>query len=129
MQHLFQAKGLGAELNLIPIGKFWLSTLVFHRIWPPAALIISMKLHHIRLAGEAKAQGTQGQSGFDPDTVSAQSFATIHPLMHDAALGGETVFFPNLFDMNQSASTLAKEQMLQGRKRKEVVFGKHINRW
>jgi hypothetical protein len=126
MQHLFQTKGLGAKLNLIPIGGFRLATLVLHRIWPPTSLLISVKLHHIRLAGQAKAQGTQGQSGFDPNTVPAQMFATIHPLMHDAALSGEHIFRPDLLDMDQGALPLTEQQMLQSRERQQIVLGIYL---
>jgi hypothetical protein len=85
-----------------------------------------MKLHHIRLAGEAKTQGAQGQRGLDTDTVSTQMFATIHPLMHDAALGGEQIFRPDLLNVDQGALPLTEQQMLKRGKGVEIVFGIHL---
>jgi hypothetical protein len=45
--------------------------------------------------------------------------------MHDAALGGETIFRPRLLDVDEGALALAKQQMLKRGKRNEFVFGEH----
>jgi hypothetical protein len=50
----------------------------------------------------------------------------MHPLMHEAALGGKTILGPYLFNMDQSALTRTKRVMLQGRKLNQIVRIVHI---
>ncbi len=43
--------------------------------------------------------------------------------MHDPALGSKTVLGPLPFHMDESALSLAEQEVLQGRKRQQLVFG------
>ena len=47
------------------------------------------------------------------------------PFVQMPSLGGETIFIPQAFDMNQRALSLTEQQMLQSRDWQEVVFVKH----
>ena len=46
----------------------------------------------------------------------------VRPLVQDLSLGGETVFLPDLLDMDQRELALAEENMLEARDRQKIVL-------
>jgi hypothetical protein len=47
----------------------------------------------------------------------------MHPFMEDAALGGQPVFHPLLFNVDQGALTRTEQVVLQGGDHDQVVLG------
>jgi hypothetical protein len=124
-KHLFQAKRLCAQLDLVAFVRFWFSALVLYRKRPPCASIRAMKFHDVSFPYQAQSQRPKRHPSGYPDIAPRLPAYLMHPFVHDPAFGGEAVLIPRLFDMDKSALPLAEDKVLQGGEGQKVGFGKH----
>jgi hypothetical protein len=81
-----------------------------------------MKLHNISSSSQSEAQRTDGDIELNPHCSSRFPATAMNSLMEDAAFGGEAIFLPLLLDMHKSASSRAKEEVLQSGDHDHIVF-------
>lgn len=121
VQHLFEAKRLGAELDLVAAALFRFTPFVLDG--KDGAVL--MELHHVGLAAQAETPGTDRQGPHGADPALLLRLPAVRPLVQDPPLGGETVFGPDLFQMDQGALSRAVQVVLQSREHDVVGFGVH----
>ena len=80
-----------------------------------------MKFHHIRFSNESKAKGSQRHAVFNSNPPSALLVLFVNPFVHYPAFSRQTVFGPQLFNVNQGTLAFAEQQVLEAGKGKEVV--------
>jgi hypothetical protein len=83
---------------------------------------LKMKLDNISSSRQTKAQRTDGDIELNPHCSSRFPAAAMDSLMEDTAFGGEAIFPPLLLDMHKSASSRAKEEVLQSGDHDQIVF-------
>jgi hypothetical protein len=66
-----------------------------------------VKFDDIRHAGNSEAKRPQFEPAHDVNVTARLGFLAVHAFVKDSAFGGETVFFPCLFNMDQSTTTFA----------------------
>src|SRR5205823_5651605 len=111
VQHLFQAKRLGAKLDLIAMVGFRASALVLDGKWTHLSGIVRMEFDDIRLARKSQPKTAQMQPPANADSFPRLIMSRVRPLMQLASFGGESVFHPLLLQMDQRPLPLAKSQM------------------
>ena len=130
-EHLFQAHGLGAELQMVGVVTPWGTPFVFDGIGSISAFLTgqgdagfrSGKFHHITGPGNPK----RGRK--DPHIPGNQQLAPAFPLesvmgalMKDFSFHGPEIFRPELFQMDQRPLAAAKLKMLQPGYLEEILF-------
>lgn len=121
LQHLLEAQPLGAELNFVATVALRLAPFVLDG--KDSAIL--MELHHVGLPGEAETTGADRQGSHRADPALLLRLPAVRPLVQHPPLGGEAVFDPDLFQMDQSALSRAIEIVLQGGEHDVVGFGVH----
>lgn len=106
-EHLLQTDRLGAELDFVAVVYLGLAPLVLHRKRKPGTIRLPMELHNVSLSYQPEPKRPERHSSLDPDVAPGFAALVVNPFMHDPTLGGEKVFGPNPFNMNQSTSTRA----------------------
>ena len=97
---------------------FGVPALVFDGIGAAA-----VEFDDIRLADKSQAQGTKGKIPRDAGIAAGFMPGGMDMVVGEAPLGREAVLAPNLLDMDQRALPLAIQQVLQGGKGQEIIFG------
>lgn len=84
-----------------------------------------MELHRVRPAGEAEAEAAERQSAGGAEVAPGLLPGPVHPLVELPPGEGRRALHPHLLQVDQGALPLAEHQVLQGRKRQQVVLGEH----
>lgn len=113
---LFEAQGLGTELDFIGPVRFGFAAFVFDG----NDCAIPMKLHDVGLSAQPKSPGNQRNPACDSDAWPGLERPVVGPFMHGPPLGGKLVFFPEPFNMNESALPLAVQKVLKCRDGQEI---------
>ncbi len=139
-QHLFEADRLSAKLGFIALARFRPPPFVFDRKrFPPSSniresdghivraiiLLHTMELDDVRFPCKAEAKTPDSKPAHDSYVASVFSPFLVDPIMEQFSLSRESVIFPLLFEMNESALSFAEEEVLNRRERQEIVLGIH----
>lgn len=118
MEHFFETKGLGAELDFVPISGFWFASLIFDG--EGRGFAVFGEFDNVGDAGEAEAEAANGEGADDADAVFGFVGAVVSFFVEDFAFGGEAVFRPGLFDVDEGPLPLAEGEVLEGGERQQV---------
>jgi hypothetical protein len=136
-EFFFEAEGLGAELNFVPLVRFRAAAFVFDREGlPPAGAAVELdsvwvagrglvEFDDVGFAREAKAHRLDAEAARDDDSGAGFGAGFVDSLVQDAAFLGEAILLPLLFDVDESPLALAEEEVLEAGEREKVVFGEH----
>lgn len=106
-EHLLQTDRLGAELDLVAVVRLGLAPLVLHGEGEPGTIRLPVELHDVGLPDQPQAQRTKRHAVVDPDVAPGLAAFVVDALVHDPALGSETVLRPDLFNVNKGAAPRA----------------------
>jgi len=131
-EHFFQTHCLSAELSLIAMVMLFFAAFVFNgcrQIKPVTigqlhAIGRSGELDHITHARKPQPIGCHrhGTRGDDPVPRFGEE-GIVNSLVHDPALGGQRVFPPLLFHVDERPLPAAKQEVLNAREGQKVVLG------
>lgn len=122
-QHLLQAQGLGAELNIIIVPLLPLATFVLDREWNVGTVRLWMKLHHIRLADESQLIGAKPhRMDFSP-VLGLPFHRLVRALVGQRTRERVGIVGPHILDAVQGAAALAVEEVVQSGEGRVVVGG------
>lgn len=108
-EHLFEAEGLGAELEGVGGVFLWTAVLVFDgEGWGTLA-----ELDGIGLADEAEALGDELEAAAGADAVADFIADFVDAFVHEATFCGEAVLFPDAGDVDEGALAGANPPVLE----------------
>jgi hypothetical protein len=84
-----------------------------------------MEFHNIGPADESEAERSEGHRIFKANPVAGFVLRTVHAAVLHPAFGGEPVFGPLLFQMDQGALAWTIDVVLQGGKRQQLILSVH----
>lgn len=122
-KHFLQAERLGAELNGVGGLVFGAAALVLDGERLPGAVGLAVELDDVGHAVEAECGGLQRQGAYDAQVAAALAAGFMGFVVEHAALGGEAIFGPLAFDVDERALARAEREVLQGGERKRGVVG------
>jgi hypothetical protein len=113
-EHLFQAEGLGAELNLVVIPAFTTSSLVLDRIRDLAVVgAARAKLHEIGNPGDLEAVADESKAAGNANRRPRTLGDSVGPAMVERPTCGVDVLDPDAFGPKQCATPLAEEEVVE----------------
>ena len=131
-EHLFQAQGLSAQLQLVCPMSFGRASFVFYGKGAPKpafsmqrnSLLRQMELHHIAFSGKAQGVGPHWQVPQNEGIASPLPLAGIVcPGVKQRAFHRAQIFPPLLFNVDQRPLPAAESKVLQSGEREEVLLG------
>lgn len=121
VQHFLQTEGLGAELDFVEVAGFGFAALVFD-----GARAGGAEFNDVGAAGDAVVEGTDAEAAAGADAVADFGGFGVGVFVEEAAFGGEAVFRPLLFEVDEAPLALAEGEVLEGGEGEEVGFGEHL---
>lgn len=121
-EHLFEAEGLGAELDFIGAVGFGLSAFVFDGDDES----IGMELHDIALTGQPEVIRADGEGSGGADGAARLGGGIVDALVENPPFGSISVLKPFTVQVDEGELAFAKHQVLE-RGDGEVQFGHATN--
>lgn len=118
VEHFFEAEGLGAELDFVPLAGFGFAAFVLYgEGWGFAGF---GEFDNVGDAGKAKAEAANGEGADDAGAMFGFVGAMVGFVVEDFAFGGEAIFGPGLFNVDEAPLPLAEGEVLEGGERQQV---------
>ena len=122
-EHLLKAYGLRAELHLVGEVRAFAPALVFDRVWNPtpppaergdahAALLVVVKLHHVRRAADAEPPRAEREVRRELHLAAALSPYLMHVPVQMPPLDRKQVLVPKVLKINERPLLFAEHKML-----------------
>ena len=136
-KHFFETEGLGAELNFVAGIAFGFATFVFDGEGSPQTGEVGerdtvggfVEFDDVGLTGEAELKGVEAEAAGGADTWATFGTWGVGAFVEDAPFGSETIFLPQLFDVDKPPLPLTEEEVLEAREWEEVIFVVHLSSW
>ena len=125
-QHFFEAESLSTELNFIATVNFRSSALEFNGDNLFRTVFAGNEFHNVSMPRKPKPKGVEPERshGFAISPVFRLFFMNL--LMQVSSFNRQDIFFPSLFQVNQSPLPFTESEMLQSRNWKKVIFCEHF---
>jgi hypothetical protein len=142
-EHLFQAQGLRADLDLVAVIVLGTAAFIFDwRRLPPAAKVRQAKaalfvfrreerseFDDVGLSDEAETQRADAKPTGNAEAGSRFPASFVGPVVEDLAFGCKAVLRPLLLNVDERALSRAEGEVLQPGQWQQVVFGEHWRRF
>ena len=133
IEHFFETEGLGAELDFVAGIELGLAAFVFDGEGAPTAFESGeldavggfVKFDDVGLPSEAEAEGVDTEAARSADAWAAFGTGLVGAFVEDAPFGGEAIFLPHLFEVDEAPLAFAEEEVLEAGEWEEVVFLVH----
>ncbi len=134
-KHFFQTEGLGAELDFVAGVAFGFAAFVFDGEGSPQTGKVGewdavgglVEFDDIGLTGEAEFEGVEAEAAGGADTWATFGTWGVGAFVEDAPFGSETIFLPQLFDVDKPPLPLTEEEVLEAGEWEEVIFVVHLS--
>lgn len=134
-KHFFEAEGLGAELDFVAGVAFGFAAFVFDGEGSPQTGKVGewdavgglVEFDDIGLTGEAEFEGVEAEAAGGADTWATFGTWGVGAFVEDAPFGSETIFLPQLFDVDKPPLPLTEEEVLEAGEWEEVIFVVHLS--
>jgi hypothetical protein len=124
-EHLFEADGLGAELNLVVVPPLAPTALVLHGIWNLSSVRSAVtEFDKVGYPSNPKPVADKSEPACNASAAPGSSGDVVHAAMVERAAGGVHVFNPDAVNPQESAAPFTKEQVIQSREWRIIItFG------
>ncbi len=104
VEHFFETEGLGAKLDFVHVGGFGFAALVFDGAGAGAGV----EFDDVGAAGDAVVEGADAEAAAGSDAVADFGGFGVGDFVEEVAFGGEAVFGPLLFEVDEGPLALAE---------------------